>query len=146
MKNSIIKTIAITKLISVVMVFLMFFVAGCEKNETEESEKPEFTVCSETMIPDDFAVLIEEKKYDDFKMSYLCNDYLYIAVGYGMQNVDTRLVCLEELRINNKAIYIKTGLRDKKNTENVTYHGEASIYPYIVIRCNAKSLPVRYDM
>lgn len=146
MRHSIFKTIAIAKCLSVVMVFLMLFFIGCRKKPANVSKPLDFHLCDSTMVPDTFMEIIEEKKDEQFKISYACNDCIYIAVGYGLQSTNDRMVCLEELKINDRAIFISTGLYTKNHSFDPTYASEASICPYIVIRCNVSNIPVYYDM
>lgn len=146
MGRRIFKTIAIAKCLSIVMVFFMLCFMGCSKQQENPSNPLEFELCDDTMIPDSFLELIGEKKDEQFKMSYACNDCIYIAVGYGMQSTNDRIVCLKELKINDSAIFISTGLYTKNHVGNPEYSSEPSICPYIVIKCKTNNKPICYEI
>ena len=68
---------------------VLLFVNGCSMQQ----EKPkkirdlEFTVVAENNLPEELQNMIEEKKEQPFKITYTDNGWLYVAEGYGAQNV-----------------------------------------------------------
>ena len=94
-----------------------------------------------------------EKKKGVFKLSYVNNDGMYIAVGYGAHNRQNLSVIVEDVYKTDNAIYVDTNLftSDEINDSNIATAGDAvksgqpSMYPYIVIKCEKTDLPVVFD-
>lgn len=139
-----------------VLVALACVSSGCRKQEARERQDLDFTVCTETELPDDLRQIIEEKKLHAFQMSYTTKDHLYIVVGYGEHDRTNLCVVVEELYKTDRAIYIKTDLKTEaemegdisgvaSGTDSNTPDGQtgtSSMYPYIVIRLPRLELPV----
>ena len=56
-----------------------------QSDDNKKLEDIEFTVLSEDEIPEELMGQIEEKKQEEFKLTYSDNSNLYIARGYGKQ-------------------------------------------------------------
>ena len=114
----------------------------------------EYTVCDETKLPDELANIIEEKKNGVFKLSYVNNDAMYIAIGYGAHNRQNLSVIVEDVYKTDNAIYVETNLYTKDEIESnelstdsdAVKAGTPSMYPYIVIKCDKYDLPVVFDV
>ena len=70
----------------------ILLLTGCEKKNSEKEQKieVEYTVVENSVVPKKLQELIEEKKESPFRMSYKNQQYMYIVVGYGKQNVINR--------------------------------------------------------
>ena len=136
------------KLLIAVAIFLFFSctVVGCVKQQSEVKEILDFTVCDKTRMPQELADIIEEKKANIFKLSYINNDYMYIAIGYGEHNRQNLNVVVEELYKTDNAIYVETNLITDESTPTDGATGDASMYPYIVLKCEKYDLPVVFDI
>lgn len=131
-------------LLSYVLSFILL--TGCGKKEEEVRKDIEFTVCDRTKLPEELLEIIEEKKHNVFKLSYINNDYMYIVVGYGEKNRQNLNVVVENLYRTDNAIYIETNLITEEEKDKDQPSGGASMYPYIVLKCEKYDLPVVFDI
>lgn len=133
-------------LLAVLLCGLLGTVTGCEKKTPEPREDIAFTVCGKTQLPDALSEMIEEKKQHAFQISYATKEYLYIVVGYGAHDRANLQVTVEDLFKTDRAIYVKTNLETCEATSaDAQEVGDASMYPYIVIRCERMELPVLFE-
>ncbi len=106
---------------------------GCSE-EDEAKDKVadlEFTVVSEAEIPAELQELIEEKKANEFKLSYSADGYLYIVAGYGTQDTGGYSVSVKELYLTENSIVMDSDLIGPGQDEEVSQKPSC---PYIVIR------------
>lgn len=107
--------------------------AGCsveEKNDRKLKDM-EFTVISEKEMPKELARIVEEKKTEEMKLTYLTDDYLYIIRGYGKQKTGGYSIRVKDLYLAENAVYLKTELIGPGENDTVQ---EAESHPYIVIK------------
>lgn len=140
------RCISVIKIAALFLVLL--FLCGCSSLSKREKYTVEFTVCDKTKLPDELSRIIEDKLKSEFKISYVDNSYMYIVVGYGERNRADYRVVVEELYATDSALYISTNLyvEDGDTSSNENGYGEASMYPYIVVKCEKYDLPVIYDV
>lgn len=124
------------KNIPVLLLLLMLctgLLGGCgmKKTGVEKVRDLEFTVLEEEEIPDKLREAIEEKKADDFKMSYTVDDYLYIVRGFGMQETGGYSIQVQELYLADNAIYFEADLIGPESGE---VKEKAVSYPYVVVK------------
>ena len=107
--------------------------AGCgtEKEEYTKTGDVDFTVVEEADVPKELLDVIKEKKSEPFKLTYLAEDALYLAKGYGEQPSGGYSIAVEELFQAKEGICLKTTLIGPAADEKVT---TAVTYPYIVIK------------
>lgn len=119
------------KIMMLLMVLCMF--SGCSSTQITKDEKNpvDFTVVEKSAVPEDFFVVIEEKKTEKFTMSYTIDGYLYIAVGYGTQKSGGYSIQVEELYETKSNLCINTTLVGPREGEAVN---KMSTYPYIVVK------------
>lgn len=110
---------------------ILFCGCGVKKTGTEKVRDLEFTVLEEDEIPDKLKEAIEEKKADDFKMSYILDDYLYIVRGFGMQETGGYSIQVQELYLADNAIYFEADLIGPESGE---VKEKAVSYPFIVVK------------
>lgn len=133
------------------------FVTACGMKKDKQRAEMEYTVCDETKLPDELRDIIEEKKNGVFKLSYVNNDGMYIAVGYGAHNRQNLSVIVEDVYKTDNAIYVETNLyttdeindiseSDLASESDAIRAGQPSMYPYIVIKCEKSDLPVVFDV
>ena len=120
------------KLYSLILGMMLIF-CGCSVERTEEQKLKDlaFTVLEESQIPQDLKVLIEEKKQNEFKLTFDTEDAKYIAMGYGTQQTNGYSISVEELYETRNAIYINPNLLGPAKGEAVS---EVESYPYIVVK------------
>lgn len=117
---------------------LIIFVAlcmlcGCSSTKITKEDKTQvdFTVVEKSAIPPELLRIIEEKKAEEFTMSYSLDGYLYIAVGYGTKNTGGYSIQVEELYETKSNIGINTTLVGPKAGEAVN---KMPTYPFIVVK------------
>ena len=83
--------------------------------------------------------LIEEKKEEEIKLTYVDEEGRYIIIGYGKQNTGGYSIYIKELYATDNAIYVDTSLvapEENKKEE------QAPSYPVMVIEISEMALPV----
>ncbi|WP_434310046.1 protease complex subunit PrcB family protein [Hominifimenecus sp. rT4P-3] len=127
-------------------IFLMFllaclivFGAGCSKESENRLQDLEFTVVPDGEIPAELKAAIDERKQNDFKLTYSAEQYLYLVVGYGAQSSGGYSIQVKELYLTDSNIVLDTELLGPEDT--VESGSEAS-YPYIVLKLPMREEPV----
>lgn len=117
----------------VVILTVVLIITGCtvEESSNEKLRDLEFTVVEEADIPEELLKIIEEKKSEEFKITYTDNENLYICVGYGEQQTGGYSIAVNELYLTSNAIYMDTNLIGPSKDEKIS---EALSYPYIVVK------------
>lgn len=110
-----------------------WLLCGCAMSSSEKIKLRDldFTVLGEEKIPQELLTVIEERKAEDFKLTYSDKEALYIVIGYGQQQTGGYSIAVNELYLTDNAIYVSTSLlgpdAEEKNRQNPSY-------PYIVIK------------
>lgn len=117
----------------IVVVAILIFVSGCSLEETnnEKLRDLEFTVVENEDLPEELLNIIEEKKTNEFKVTYTDKENLYICIGYGEQSTGGYSIAVNECYLSANAIYIDTNLLGPSKDEEIS---DALSYPYIVIK------------
>ena len=70
-----------------ILLAFLLSAGGCSLVKIEEGERTplEYTVVDTAELPQSAQELIQEKKADDFQMTYQKGDTLYLIRGYGKQ-------------------------------------------------------------
>lgn len=118
---------------------------GCEfKIVPQEQEKKEleFVIVSEECIPEPVAILIEGRKEEEMKLTYVDGKDRYLIIGYGKQNTGGYSISIKDLYATENAIYVDTCLMGpaKKNKMK-----EVPSYPFIVLQIWEMGLPVVFQ-
>lgn len=124
---------SVYKKILMVISLICLMLTGCniEKVDDNKQKDLEFTVVAEEEITEEFKTSIEEKKESEFKLTYTDGEFLYMAVGYGVQETSGYSIQVNELYTTSNAIYLDTNLIGPQKGE--TIH-ETPTYPYLVIK------------
>ena len=122
--------------IVVISVILVGMLAGCGMLNMERVKLRdlEFVIISDELIPAELKSIIEERKAEEFKLTYADADALYICVGYGQQKTGVFSITVDELYLTEDAIYVETTLLGPDGSEKPS---KAPSYPYIVIKTEA---------
>jgi hypothetical protein len=122
--------------IVVISVILVGMLAGCGMLNMERVKLRdlEFVIISDELIPAELKSIIEERKAEEFKLTYADADALYICVGYGQQKTGGFSITVDELYLTEDAIYAETTLLGPDGSEKPS---KAPSYPYIVIKTEA---------
>ncbi len=114
--------------------------AGCSLVPPQKEKKPaQFVVISEDLIPEELAGLIEEKKEEVMKLTYVDEGKRYIVIGYGKQKSGGYSIVVRDFYTTDNALYVDTcllGPKEKPEKE------EVASYPYLVLRTTQIGLPV----
>ena len=116
---------------------------GCGKGKEEYTKTGDvdFTVVEEADVPAELMDVIKEKKNEPFKLTYLSEDALYLAQGYGEQPSGGYSIAVEELFQAKEGICVKTTLIGPAADEKVT---TAVTHPYIVVKLMKTDNPVHF--
>jgi hypothetical protein len=124
-------------------------ISGCSlKSEDSSKKNLDFTVCDSTRIPEELQEIIDEKKNKEFKISYINNAYMFIAIGYGEQGKTNHKITVEDLYLAEDGIHVKTMLYSEKATgtdADKTQETGNTLTPYIVIKCEKYDVPVIFE-
>ena len=106
---------------------------GCGKGKEEYTKigDVDFTVVEEADVPKELLDAVNGKKSEPFKLTYLAEEALYLAQGYGGQPSGGYSIAVEDLFQAEEGICLKTTLIGPAADEKVT---TAVTYPYIVIK------------
>lgn len=110
--------------------------AGCGQtnDRTEKLKDLDFTVLSEEAIPAELQTLIDEKKVQEFKLTYQDSGFLYICIGYGEMSTGGYSIQVRELYETVNAVYISTLLiGPEPGSIDLTKKNSPS-YPYVVLK------------
>ena len=137
MKESLCKKLSLILLVG-------FFLMGCQENPgyADKVRDIDFTVVSDSELPDELRGVIEEKKENGFKITFADGDDLYIVIGYGKQNTGGYSIVVNELYLTPNAIFFDTELFGPKTGEVVE---EIPSYPYIAVKIEYMDKSVVFD-
>lgn len=115
-----------------VTVMCTAFLMGCTKKQKEDKiEDIEYTVCEEGDLPKKLVESIEEKKTEEFELTYNEEGYMYIVKGYGTQRTGGYSIVVDELYMSENNVYFATTLKGPSNSDMVL---NAPTFPYIVVK------------
>lgn len=130
---------------------MLIILNGCGVSSNSGNEKIkdiEFTVLGEENIPEELKQIIEEKKENEFKITYQDSDFLYICVGYGKQNTGGYSITVGDLYLTANSIFVDTNLIGPE-PENKELYGtqdkESPSYPYVVLKIEFLDKSVVFD-
>ena len=133
------------RLLSVFLICLMcmaVFACGKKQDTMEKIKDLDCTVIPEDNIPEELFSMIEQKKTDSFKLTFEDKGFLYICVGYGVQQTGGYSIAVNDLYETSNAIYVDTNLIGPSPEEKSNL---VASYPYIVIKTEFIDKPVVFD-
>ena len=127
----------------VVILFLLTFVIclyGCKKDTPEKNEPVdvEFAVVPDTELPEELHDYIENRRDEEFKMSFIDGNYMYIAICYGKMTGRGYSIHIYDVKEYDDNISINAKLASPKNNNGDT----VETFPYIVIKLENKNKKV----
>ena len=127
-----------------VFVILVVQLQGCKMRVLPQEERSDvtFSIISKECIPDSLAKLIEERKEEEMKITYVDQGKRYIVIGYGKQNSGGYSIYIKDLYKTENALYIDTCLMGPKEKREIK---ETSSYPVLVLRISEMGLPVVFQ-
>lgn len=119
----------------------VFLLCSCSmsKEDGEKVQDLDFTVVGEKEIPPELLEMIEEKKTEAMKYTWINGEYLYVIIGYGEQKTSGYSIAVDEFYLGKNAIYVDTSLIGPSKEEKVN---ETLTYPFLVIKTEKREEPV----
>lgn len=123
---------------------ILIFLSGCkvQTNEREKLADLEYTILEEGEAPETLAQILEEKKTEEFKLTFVEEGKLYLCIGYGEQKTGGYSISVKELYLSENAIYFDTSLIGPAKGETVA---ETPTYPYLVVETESVDKPVVFQ-
>ena len=92
-----------------ILLAFLLSAGGCSLVKIEEGERTplEYTVVDTAELPQSAQELIQEKKADDFQMTYQKGDTLYLIRGYGKQMSGGYSIQVAELSASSTTIFFQ---------------------------------------
>lgn len=117
----------------VIAIVICGLTVGCTGNKVKDSSRSdvEFTVVPRDDIPDELMKFIEEKKKEDFSMSYGIGESLYIVKGYGTVPTGGYSIVVDSVSETRDEIFFRSTLKGPEASEPVN---KMQTYPYIVVK------------
>ena len=136
------KTWFVSIMILVVLLVLGMQIQGCEFKiipKEQERREVEFVIVSEDCISKEMQTLIESRKEEEMKLTYVDGENRYIIIGYGKQNTGGYSIYIKDLYATENALYVDTCLLGPKKGGKPK---EIPSYPVIVLQISEMGLPV----
>lgn len=126
------------------LIILTACFAGCSRGSTkpEKIKDLDYTVQKEGEIPEELVKKIREKQKEPFRMTYLADGYLYIALGYGAQMTSGFSIRVTDLYEAAEGIVFCTELIGPGKDEAVL---QVETYPYITVKLKDPGLDVLFQ-
>lgn len=133
-----------SRILLLIIVILMGSIWGCGriKQKREKEHEVDFTVVGENQIPEEIHRVAEEKKQEEFQMTYQDEDMLYLIQGYGIQSSGGYSIQVESVMENDTELHIKTKLLGPAGKKE---EKEGISCPYIVIKVENRHKKVVFD-
>lgn len=113
---------------------LMVWLVGCGQSQMTLEEKIrdlDFTVVVPEEQPETLLEVTEEKKAEGFQICYTKGDYLYLAIGYGVQSTGGYSISVNAVYETENTIVVDTTLIGPESQEIAK---AVESYPYVVIK------------
>ena len=132
----------ISILILVVLIILGMQIQGCKFKiipQEQEQREVEFVIVSEECIPKEIQTLIETRKEEEIKLTYVDNNNRYIIIGYGKQKTGGYSIYIKDFYATDNALYVDTCLLGPQKDSKIK---DVPSYPVIVLQISEMGLPV----
>ena len=103
-----------------VILWSLLLISGCNFIRIEEEpRKPlEYSIVKNEEIPAELAALIQEKKKNEFQLTYQCEKDLFLVKGYGEQMSGGYSISVEELGWTSQAVFFPDNAAGAIRREN----------------------------
>lgn len=132
----------VTVIAAIVGIILILGMQGCKFRiipQEQEKREVEFVIVSEECLPKEVLQLIENRKKEVMKLTYVDEDNRYIIIGYGEQKTGGYSIYIKEFYSTDNALYVDTCLMGPKTKDKKK---ECPSYPVIVLQTSELGLPV----
>ena len=129
--------------ILVILIIAGLQMQGCKFKiipQEQERREVEFVIVSEECIPAAVKTIIETRKEEEMKLTYVDGKERYIIVGYGRQTTGGYSIYIKDIYATENALYVDTcllGPQKKTSKEKAV-----PSYPVIVLQITEMGLPV----
>lgn len=132
------------RLVFVWVVTALLWLTGCRivQEEKEEGEPVEYTVVKKEDLPVEVKTAAEEKKQEEFQMTWQCEGVLYLMRGYGIQSSGGYSIQVLSVTETKEELHVQTKLVGPVSRES---QKEAISCPYIVIKVEDRDKKVIFD-
>lgn len=120
-------------ILCILLICILSLLSACsvERTNLEKLRDIEFTVVEEDDVPQELQEKMKEKQETRMRMTYADKGYLYIAMGYGVQETSGYSIEVKECYETSNAIYIHTNLLGPAKDEKIV---ESKTYPSVVVK------------
>lgn len=124
--------------------FLAFSIVGCSmmQKQKEEGTDVDYTVLKSSEWPEEIQKVIEEKKQEQFQMTYRCDGELYLMKGYGIQTSGGYSIQVQYVKETSDSLHFKTQLIGPSAKEQKQ---EAVSCPMIVVKVEYRDKMIIFD-
>lgn len=139
------RTWILSVIILVLLILIGMQIQGCEFKiipEEQERREVEFVIVSEECIPKAVTALIEARKEEEIRLTYVDGDERYIIIGYGKQSTGGYSIYIKDLYATENALYVDTCLLGPSADSKPK---KAASYPVIVLQISEMGLPVVFN-
>jgi len=127
------------------LIFVLLLGLLCSCNSMDRKTKGteySFAVVSAKDIPEELLRQINDQKQNPFQMSFLDENYLYVAVGYGEQNTGGYSIQVDSITDDGEKLQFVSHLIGPKEEENVR---KKVSFPFIVIKMEKMDRDIIYQ-
>jgi hypothetical protein len=112
---------------------LAMLMIGCGKGDDVEEKigEMDYTVMQEGDLPENLVSIINERKGEEFGLTYSDEEYVYMVKGYGKQESGGYNIVVDDLYYTQNKMVLATTLVGPAENELVL---KAATYPYIAIK------------
>ena len=135
-----------------VILWSLLLISGCNFIRIEEEpRKPlEYSIVKNEDLPAELAALIQEKKANEFQLTYQSEKDLFLIKGYGQQMSGGYSISVEELGVTSQAEVTQAVDTLLSRTQLIgPSAGKAVLsppsYPYIVVKTEYRKEPVIFE-
>lgn len=108
------------------------FLTSCNTDSKEEKiDSLDYTVCEESELPDNLVDIIDEKKENEFELTYTDGNYTYLVKGYGKQSSGGYNIKVDDVYYTENKVCLKSTLQGPAENDLVL---NAATYPYIAVK------------
>lgn len=127
-----------------VVMSIVLLLYGCDRQPSETDligTNIDYTVVEDADVPEKLKELIEQKKENEFRLTFTTNEYMYMVIGYGAKDTDGYSISVRGVTVDDETIYVGTSLYGPKENEKTT---DVVTTPYIVIKTEKRGKTVVY--
>lgn len=122
------------------MISFILILCSCERTKLpEKTGTIDYTIVTGSSIPEDLQALIQDRKKENFELTFSERSYLYIVKGYGKQTSGGYSIKINDFYKAQDALVLDTDLLGPKSEDSVQ---KKASYPYIVIKTQFFEEPV----